>query len=292
MFTGVRIGILWILVSRSVAVRVDSHEDLDELMMTSASQLGANSLAHDCAIVGGSESLKGHGPDIDKHHTIVRVNRIPVAGFEDSVGTRTNILISNAGMTKMIPKKDSFTVPLFHVGNGGMEADDSCTITREGGNCSFESVLFGGSSRILLQAKRPLEIPDFLLKQVAVFPTEILDLAHAWLPEICKPSTGFLTILFMASKCDSLHLYGFTNAGPKENRFVDDPHKEVAAFDGHTELKANPKLPPHCFEHEHGVYQSISEATDRPDIFDASELSRATANRMLQMSRSGRLLFV
>ncbi|XP_072206043.1 CMP-N-acetylneuraminate-beta-galactosamide-alpha-2,3-sialyltransferase 2-like isoform X3 [Excalfactoria chinensis] len=44
-----------------------------------------------CAVVGNSGRLKGsrHGPQIDAHHWVLRMNRAKTAGFEADVGART-----------------------------------------------------------------------------------------------------------------------------------------------------------------------------------------------------------
>ncbi|XP_042691426.1 CMP-N-acetylneuraminate-beta-galactosamide-alpha-2,3-sialyltransferase 2-like isoform X1 [Centrocercus urophasianus] len=44
-----------------------------------------------CAVVGNSGRLKGsrHGPQIDAHHWVLRMNRAKTAGFEVDVGART-----------------------------------------------------------------------------------------------------------------------------------------------------------------------------------------------------------
>ena len=45
-----------------------------------------------CAVVGSSASLLSHhhGPGIDEHELVLRINTAPVAGFESHVGSRTD----------------------------------------------------------------------------------------------------------------------------------------------------------------------------------------------------------
>ena len=48
-----------------------------------------------CAVVGSSASLlgAGQGHEIDRAHTVIRINQAPLAGFETDVGSRTSVRI-------------------------------------------------------------------------------------------------------------------------------------------------------------------------------------------------------
>jgi len=157
-----------------------------------------------CALIGASTIMNGagHGPEIDKHDTVIRVNRLPSEEFYKDFGSKTsvyfvNLLIARAGWSVLM---------------GGSQVNCSKAGTA---GCDFEMVV--------LKALKPTRDEwDLSLRYwdgTSPFPTGV---QLEWIAEAATalpyywgkfyPSTGFLAFLTFAPLCKHLTLYGFGGA--------------------------------------------------------------------------------
>lgn len=170
-----------------------------------------------CALVGAAASLmhKGHGPKIDAHDVVIRVNRLPTLDYFEDFGKRTDVLVLAVG------KENDWGISLM----GGKQRDEFGKleelriICRYGGpNCTFSSLLF-------LYHQVPYD--STLL--TAPFPVGVSSrasflAAYCLVPESKHPSTGLHAFLTFAPLCRTLSLFGFSGQGTADGHHTSSIH--------------------------------------------------------------------
>ncbi|XP_072206044.1 CMP-N-acetylneuraminate-beta-galactosamide-alpha-2,3-sialyltransferase 2-like isoform X4 [Excalfactoria chinensis] len=135
-----------------------------------------------CAVVGNSGRLKGsrHGPQIDAHHWVLRMNRAKTAGFEADVGARTTHHF-------MYPESAMNLWPGVHLVLVPFKPLDLNTYTRV---------------KQFIKADR---------NKVLILSPAFLKYIHEnWTEQHGRyPSTGFTALLFALHACQQVSVFGF-----------------------------------------------------------------------------------
>jgi len=188
-----------------------------------------------CAIVSNSGQLLEHewGREIDSRDAVFRINYPPIAGFERHVGTKSTFEITNMHHVQLFADP-SWRHPLIKHGTKTFRAppDDP-----NGGTAQlvlFESTAAEGwrfhmIPRLLHRFPSPKTVilsPDLVATADEMWRNLYSDLAEKSdvckamarraeaksLPqlEICKPTSGWYTLVFAGQICDEVHMYGFS----------------------------------------------------------------------------------
>lgn len=182
-----------------------------------------------CALVGSSAAMrsKGHGADIDRHDTVVRVNRLPAPEFASDFGTRTDVLFAGPVSDKRpVYTKLGFWYRLF---GGDMRL---CFFKpRRGGRCPFKTLILKGSDfpeyGQAWAERYPVEQPGWR-PRASVFPVayqtdEVNSFAYRLMGG-SRPTNGFQAFVLFALMCESLSVYGFSGSGTADNHKFSKKH--------------------------------------------------------------------
>jgi len=220
---------------------------------------GMHANFHRCALVGGGSVLSDakHGPDIDSHDIVIRVNRLPTPATEADVGNRTDIFLVNH----------------FAMGNG--------LIQRNGGSY-VDSTVDNDLKEIGLFLFKPLNATFGRSRvherwftdeiSVGLVQDHIWELARSLSPKL--PTTGFLGFLTFAPICRSLTLFGF---GGKGN------------LDGHESEKL------HGYTEEHKLIAHLITGTLPDELWAKEHLRPSGWDKWLQrqfLSKVGQIVAV
>ena len=142
--------------------------------------------ASTCAVVGSSDLLRvlpdSYGPQIDAHERVWRVNSAPTVGWEQTVGSRTDVRVIN------------------HVVTDAMH----------GRNVEKREEL-RGSSIVNTLCNEELCVQTDRVRSTRTLSVD--DVLRARVVPSCSPkkksSTGFLAVALALRACEHVHLYGF-----------------------------------------------------------------------------------
>merc|ERR1719215_2345850 len=170
---------------------------------------------HRCALGGSSSKMNGAGlgKRIDKHDTIIRVNRIPTSKYKKDFGSRTDILFSGA-VSEAHPRFSKKGFQYKKMGGG----HETCSFKagKDKKRCPFEALVMKGSDypevKKRWEQQYPVEEKGWQPSS-SVFPVGYQsDATNSLAFAMCKkrPTGGFQAFLLFATICDSLSLYGFS----------------------------------------------------------------------------------
>uniref|UniRef100_U3IG14 CMP-N-acetylneuraminate-beta-galactosamide-alpha-2,3-sialyltransferase 2 n=2 Tax=Anas platyrhynchos TaxID=8839 RepID=U3IG14_ANAPP len=148
-----------------------------------------------CAVVGNSGRLKGshHGPRIDAHDWVLRMNRAKTAGFEMDVGTRTTHHF-------MYPESAMNLWPGVHLVLVPFKPLDLKWVTS-----AFST---GELSRTYVRVKQFIKADRD--KVLILNPAFLKYIHETWLQGHGRyPSTGFTALLFALHACQQVSVFGF-----------------------------------------------------------------------------------
>ncbi|XRB18794.1 glycosyltransferase family 29 protein [Pseudoscourfieldia marina] len=135
-----------------------------------------------CALVSSSSAMakSGLGREIDQHDVVMRINNAPVRGFEDDVGSKTTLRYTN------------------NYSEGFREQENETVVA--GKWCIHGPPCKSRDLKRLNEKKVHVMHPSFA-KEYAQTPY-FRDMGHG-------PTSGFLSMLFLAHNCASISMYGF-----------------------------------------------------------------------------------
>lgn len=154
-----------------------------------------SSLCRTCAVVGNSGNLRGsaHGPLIDSHHDVIRMNRAVMTGFEADVGNRsTHHVLYPESAVDLRPGEHLLLLPfklrdLEWTRSALTTGDITMTYMRVKGRVSADR--------------------DLVL---VVSPEFFSYIHHNWTQKHGRyPSTGMTAIIYALHTCDQVSLFGF-----------------------------------------------------------------------------------
>lgn len=151
----------------------------------------------DIAVVGSSGNLlrNTYGADIDNHDIIIRFNQARVQGYENHVGSRTDIRIVNTHVLKGT------------TGSAGFSKLDKKFIQK----LTPQLVIV---SRPVLFDKRTIS-PN---NDVLVFNGELYNYCKQTLNNSKDPSVGFLGVFLALTSKKKVSVYGFDQANTTKNK--------------------------------------------------------------------------
>uniref|UniRef100_A0A8C9FKD9 CMP-N-acetylneuraminate-beta-galactosamide-alpha-2,3-sialyltransferase 2 n=1 Tax=Pavo cristatus TaxID=9049 RepID=A0A8C9FKD9_PAVCR len=148
-----------------------------------------------CAVVGNSGRLKGsrHGPQIDAHHWVLRMNRAKTAGFEVDVGVRTTHHF-------MYPESATNLWPGVHLVLVPFKPLDLKWVTS-----AFST---GELTHTYTRVKQFIKADR---NKVLILSPAFLKYIHEkWTEHHGRyPSTGFTALLFALHACQQVSVFGF-----------------------------------------------------------------------------------
>lgn len=161
---------------------------------TSTMEEFPENLGH-CALVGSSSILsgEGHGPDIDKHDTVIRVNRIPTSEYFADFGSKTNIFFGNVYVWK------KGHIQLFGGAYKEVARNHSGLFSSLVMNSWKPPPNWREISQVWNQAPYPVGHPANWVMEFAFH----LKAAHP------LPTAGLFALLTFAPICDYVQIYGF-----------------------------------------------------------------------------------
>ncbi|KAK3232919.1 hypothetical protein CYMTET_56754 [Cymbomonas tetramitiformis] len=147
-----------------------------------------------CAVVSNSFELTKHryGKEIDQHDLVLRFNNAPTKGMEEIVGTKTTIRLTNSAYQGFREKDEEAVASKF------------CKSSE--GDCMQEL------TRLLDKKVHPVNMEFFDYAQTPYFR------AHD-----TTPTSGFVSMLLLLHKCQSVSMFGFAAEELKKWYF----HKRV-----------------------------------------------------------------
>lgn len=153
------------------------------------------SRCHTCAVVGNSGNLRGsaHGPLIDSHHDVIRMNRAVMAGFEGDVGNRsTHHFLYPESAVDLRPGERLVLLP-FKLRD--LEWTRSALTT-------------GDITTTYMRVKARVSADRDL---VLVVSPQFFSYVHQnWTQKHGRyPSTGITAIIYALHTCDQVSLFGF-----------------------------------------------------------------------------------
>lgn len=148
-----------------------------------------------CALVGSSSILsgKGYGPDIDKHDTVIRVNRVPTPEYFADFGNKTSIFFGNVYVWK------KGQIQLF----GGTQKKVVAN------NSGFFSSLVMNSWKPAPDWKRIHKVWSQAHYPVGHTADWVMDFAFHLKVAHPLPTAGLFALLTFAPICDYMRIYGF-----------------------------------------------------------------------------------
>lgn len=162
-----------------------------------------------CALVGSSSKMtgRGYGGEIDKHDTVIRVNRLPTKRFFKDFGRKTNVYFANPYFLK---DKACLRYPVQFLGGGAYNCN--LTGTRQ---CGFDAMMWKGADWPYRHKTWQQQFAPKCQVTCHSFPcavqTDKLNRAAYQVLNLGskEPTTGFHAFLTLAPICTSLRLYGF-----------------------------------------------------------------------------------
>uniref|UniRef100_A0A8C4NA64 ST3 beta-galactoside alpha-2,3-sialyltransferase 1 n=1 Tax=Eptatretus burgeri TaxID=7764 RepID=A0A8C4NA64_EPTBU len=143
-----------------------------------------------CAVVGNSQNLEGSGlgKAIDCHDYVFRMNRGPVEGYENDVGTFTTHRFMYPESATKIPSGTGLIFIPFKMGDLKWLNNTLTKVSNE--------------KRNIISTER---------KKVIVYNPAFIHYVHnVWGEKKGRyPSTGFLAVIFVLHSCDEVDLFGF-----------------------------------------------------------------------------------
>mmetsp|Transcript_9396 Transcript_9396/g.17020 ORF Transcript_9396/g.17020 Transcript_9396/m.17020 type:complete len:490 (-) Transcript_9396:66-1535(-) len=195
-----------------------------------------------CALIGSSSILneKGTGPTIDRHDTVIRVNRVPVKGESKDFGARTDIFVGNCRSWQDPTVVTSVKGVRFRC----KKACPKVQLLKWGCQKAFINPKTMNSSLVTGTLKRSTYA---VIKYLHLFQNR-----HGQ----AVPTMGLHAFLTFAPLCNHLTLYGFggatTSAGGDSGiTKIHDVEKDNELLDGI--LAPNFTIPPAAVDgHQHG----------------------------------------
>ncbi|KAM9340294.1 CMP-N-acetylneuraminate-beta-galactosamide-alpha-2,3-sialyltransferase 1-like [Symphorus nematophorus] len=148
-----------------------------------------------CAVVGNSVRLRGshHGPLIDFHDSIIRINSGPTKGYEADVGTRTTHRV-------MYPESAVDLDNSTHLVLVPFKMQDL--------NWLLEAFTTGFSGKSYAPIKSHIKANKDLV--MVVNPAFMRYVHDIWLERKGSyPSTGFMALVLALHICDEVHVFGY-----------------------------------------------------------------------------------
>ncbi|XP_038606015.1 CMP-N-acetylneuraminate-beta-galactosamide-alpha-2,3-sialyltransferase 2-like [Tachyglossus aculeatus] len=155
----------------------------------------ASPTCHTCAVVGNSGNLlgSGHGPAIDRHRSVFRMNQAPVQGFEGDVGQRTTLLLLYPESARDLPPDARLLLLPLKTQDLTWAAG---ALTTGGLRRTYRRV----RSRIRADKEKALVLSPAFLKYIH----------DRWMGRQGRyPSTGLVALLFALHTCDQVSVFGF-----------------------------------------------------------------------------------
>mmetsp|Transcript_75753 Transcript_75753/g.214136 ORF Transcript_75753/g.214136 Transcript_75753/m.214136 type:complete len:282 (-) Transcript_75753:104-949(-) len=147
-----------------------------------------------CALVGSSSLLsgKGRGPDIDRHDTVIRVNRVPTPAFFGDFGNKTSIFFGNTYVRRG-------SVQLFGGAKQPVFRNNRGLFSRLVMNSWIPPPNWTSVSKVWRDAPYPVGyVADWVMRYAFAFTA-----SHP------LPTAGLFALLTFAPVCDRLDIYGF-----------------------------------------------------------------------------------
>lgn len=181
-----------------------------------------------CSIVGSSESLRGAalGALIDRHDTVVRVNRLGKREPEELVdlGKRTDVLFTTLCNVK---PEAMLWVPLPGRSVITANAHLNCNL-RSGEGCKFRTLVLRGPPKcaeFLHRLRGPrLAVPVAVQHEELVREATQLLRGASGHPRGLEPSTGFHAALTLAMHCHHVTLFGFDGEQTYDGHAITKEH--------------------------------------------------------------------
>ena len=162
-----------------------------------------------CAVVGSSASLlaRRYGAEIDAHTVVVRVNTAPTKGFEELVGSRTDVRVWGAStpprrlnaVAAIVPADPSKLNPMRHYAN--LIRDE--TVLRFCGPTPWLSSCWKNISR------SEHADPRFHPSAWRVAARQIYANRTRCRRITCHPTSGAMAVLFALDRCEATTVYGY-----------------------------------------------------------------------------------
>mmetsp|Transcript_11792 Transcript_11792/g.15965 ORF Transcript_11792/g.15965 Transcript_11792/m.15965 type:complete len:450 (+) Transcript_11792:122-1471(+) len=192
-----------------------------------------------CALVGNSGTLLGskHGPSIDGHDAVMRINYAPIKGFEADVGSKTTFDFSNRENARRILK------------NGNVGWRDSTILFFEVSSPTNRRQMFVPLVKKFPQKRIHFIHPSFINRAMGLWfdmKKELEERRHTSFHD--KPMSGFMAVLFMMQECRQLDLYGFEAYTKKR---ADSPYHYFDKVEGVTTV--------HSFDMAIDIYRMLGE---------------------------------
>mmetsp|Transcript_111988 Transcript_111988/g.317073 ORF Transcript_111988/g.317073 Transcript_111988/m.317073 type:complete len:362 (-) Transcript_111988:97-1182(-) len=212
-----------------------------------------------CALIGSSPILlkKSHGYDIDKHDTVIRINRLPTEDYFNDFGRKTDVLFGNC-FTNKLGKVTFMGESVKKCGRPECYRTVDC---RHGGpGCSFGMLMFKAGCQSRKKMDSIWGHAPFPVTQVHRNVTH--GISHITGRGTHIPSTGFYAFLAFATLCGKLTLYGFGGSTTADGHAV-DPNQ-------------------HSFAWEHGVMRRILGGKMRSKDWRSHRWRKSRESRWLE----------
>lgn len=182
-----------------------------------------------CALVGGSTDLlgKGLGPAIDRHDTVIRVNRVPTEEYFKDFGNRTDVFFAGA---KAEGRHMYNLAGQYFRSMGG--SYHLCEFSAE--DCPFRALVLKGVDHPrhprAWESKYPCEKPGWRpeaddLRWPLGYQGYVLNTFAFDLLEGDRPTNGFHAFLTFLLACEELDVYGFSGGETADGHKMSAQHK-------------------------------------------------------------------
>jgi hypothetical protein len=196
------------------------------------SRQGAGGLFGTCAVVATAGNILNstYGAEIDEHDYVIRIKAGPTDGFERDVGTKMDLVISNAG---------------------GFSPFVLRSIARTGGK-----LLVSSPRNANYQPPSELLPLQSLYTVSRAFEESLLSVLGVFKLPLSRASTGLKGVIVALHLCERVDMYGFGNFDSERSRRTLAKNLNVTEVE---QLESHPMPPTHYFELDGGVAGYISD---------------------------------
>ena len=195
-----------------------------------------------CALVGSSPDLlqENLGPLIDNHDMVVRFNGAVTKGFENHVGSKTDLRLIN---WRWMGFREDPAETLLHFDKAAAEPTSGCVLKADCRNSAQTMTNYVN----MLKLKEKLNIHTMHPEVMAWLRTNYTS--QGFTP---TTSTGFQAMLLLSHVCEKVDLYGFTGRGVvkyfNEDKIAREHNEQLSKI----KLEMDEHLTPHSVEYASG----------------------------------------